>query len=38
MSEQTDCAPRKRKPPTLENKGSLITYKDADCVWFQRIS
>jgi hypothetical protein len=28
MSEQTDCAQRKRKPPKLENKGSLITYKD----------
>jgi hypothetical protein len=28
MSEQTDCAQRQRKPPQLENKGSLITYKD----------
>jgi hypothetical protein len=28
MSEETDCAPRKRKPPKLENKGSLITYKE----------
>jgi hypothetical protein len=27
MSEQTDCAHRKRKPPKLENKGSLITCK-----------
>jgi hypothetical protein len=28
MSEETDCAQSKRKPPRLENKGSLITYKD----------
>ena len=28
MPEQTDRAPSVRKPPKLENKGSLITYKD----------
>jgi hypothetical protein len=28
MLEQSDRARRKRKPPKLENKGSLITYKD----------
>jgi hypothetical protein len=27
MSEQSNCAQRKRKPPKLENKGSLITCK-----------